>query len=391
MKASLQIKNGVYQVVISYKAENGKHKTKWLSTGLKEGTGKRRLEEKRKELLANFEEAYNRKLYSTPPRNDFTPVARYRFTDFMDMWLETIKPSIAHTTYIGYAKNIRKIKGNFDNSIMLDELKPIHIQNFYNKMYANGLSGNSVKHLHTNIRKALQYAVKTDLIESNPADKTERPKCEKFTANFYNKDELARLFEVFKGDRMELCVHIAAYYGLRRSEIVGLKWDAVDFENKTITVKHKVINDYGSGKEKIIGEDNLKTASSRRTLPLIPHIEKILLEEREKQEHYMKLLRDGYNSNYLEYVCKDNLGNLITPNFVTDHFRHMIAKHNLKKLRFHDLRHSCASLLLANGISMKQIQEWLGHSTYNVTANFYSHLDYTSKLASADAISNVLG
>ncbi|MDE6596087.1 MAG: tyrosine-type recombinase/integrase [Oscillospiraceae bacterium] len=82
---------------------------------------------------------------------------------------------------------------------------------------------------------------------------------------------------------------------------------------------------------------------------------------------------------------------MITPNFVTDHFRFMVKKHNLKKLRFHDLRHSCASLLLANGISMKQIQECLGHLTYNVTANFYSHLEYNSKLASADIILNILG
>lgn len=223
MKASLQIKNSTYQVVISYKDENGKHKTKWVSTGLKEGTGTRRLEEKRRKILSAFEEEYNRKLYAVP-QNKFAPVSKHRFTEFMDMWLETIKPTIAHTTYIGYAKNIRKVKAYFDDNIMLNELKPIHIQGFYNKMYSDGLSGNSVKHVHTNLRKALQYAVKTELIESNPADKTERPKCEKFTANFYNRDELAKLFEIFKGDRMELCVHIAAYYGLRRSEVIGLKW-----------------------------------------------------------------------------------------------------------------------------------------------------------------------
>ncbi len=390
MKASLQIKNGVYQVVIGYKDENGKHKTKWITTGLKEGTGKRRLEERRKEILSEFETEYNRKLY-TIPQNTAEPVARYKFTDFLDMWLETIKPSIAHTTYVGYSKNIRKIKNYFGNDIMLDELKPIHIQTFYNQMYESGLSGNSVKHLHTNIRKALQYAVKIDLIQTNPADKTERPKCEKFTANFCNKDELTRLFEIFQGDRMELCVHIAAYYGLRRSEVVGLKWDAVNFEKKTITIKHKVVNDFGDGKEKIIGEDDLKTAASRRTLPLVPHIEKLLLAEKDKQERCMELLKSGYNKEYLDYICKDEFGNLITPNFITDHFRHMIKKCGFKQMRFHDLRHSCASLLLANGISMKQIQEWLGHSTYNVTANFYSHLDYNSKIASADVISSVLG
>lgn len=191
MKASLQLKNGIYQVIISYKDFDGKHKTKWVSTGMKESTGKRKLEEKRKEILAAFEEEYNRKLYSADFQDGFRPMARYRFADFMDIWLETVKPTLAHTTYIGYAKNIRKIKAYFGN-----------------KMYADGLSGNTVKHLHTNLRKALQYAVKTDLIRSNPADKTERPKSEKFVANFYNKDELSELFKVFEGDRMELCVHM---------------------------------------------------------------------------------------------------------------------------------------------------------------------------------------
>lgn len=91
-----------------------------------------------------------------------------------------------------------------------------------------------------------------------------------------------------------------------------------------------------------------------------------------------------------EFVCKDNFGKLVTPNFITDHFKIVVDNNNLRHLRFHDLRHSCASLLVANGISMKAIQEWLGHSTFNVTANYYSHLDYGSKIVSADTISKVL-
>lgn len=143
--------------------------------------------------------------------------------------------------------------------------------------------------------------------------------------------------------------------------------------------------------EELIAEDKLKNASSTRVLPLIPHIEELLLEEQRKQEYYRSLIPKGYNRDYLDYICLDNMGNLISPNYVSDHFRHMIKKHNLQKIRFHDLRHSCASLLLASGISMKQIQEWLGHSTYNVTANFYSHLDYNAKIASAEAINKALG
>lgn len=393
MKASLQLKNSIYQVVISYKDIDGKNKTKWVSTGLKKDTGKRKLEETKKAILEDFEKEFNQRLYASPTsRYGFTPIEKYKFLDFLDIWLETIKPSVAYNTIKGYTKNVRRIKAFFQNyNLMLDEVKPIHIQKFYNSLYAEGLSGNSVLHLHACLHRAFEYAMKTELVFSNPTDRTERPKCEKYVASFYNKEEIAQLFELFKGDRMELCVHIAAYYGLRRSEVVGLKWDAVDFEQKTLTIKHKVIDDYIDGKEVIIAEDKLKNASSRRTLPLIPHIEKLLLEEKQKQEYYMDLLKDGYNTEYKDYICRDNFGNLITPAFISDHFRFMIRKHGMKKIRFHDLRHSCASLLLANGIQMKQIQDWLGHSTYNVTANFYSHLDYCSKLESAAAMSQILG
>ncbi len=117
----------------------------------------------------------------------------------------------------------------------------------------------------------------------------------------------------------------------------------------------------------------------------------MLKQRRILEVHYSKMLKSGFDREYDGFVCRDNYGKLITPNFVTQHFPIVVKKHNLKPLRFHDLRHSCASLLLANGVSMKAIQEWLGHSTFNVTANYYSHLDYNSKIASAETIAKALG
>lgn len=390
MTGSIQIKGQTIYVVVAYKDRYGKKKHKWISTGLKEGAGKRRIEEKRKEIIRDFEKEYSKMKYTE--WGGVLLNTRVKFLKFLDVWLETIKPPLSVTTYTAYCKNIRKVKRYFEQyDLYLDQLKPAHIQAFYNTLSAEGLSANTVIHVHANVHKALSFAVKQELIATNPSEKTERPKYVKYVASFYNKEELTKLFECFKGDRMELCVHIAAYYGLRRSEVIGLKWDAIDFKNKTISIKHKVINAYNGNEEELIAEDKLKNASSTRVLPLIPHIEELLLEEQRKQEYYRSLIPKGYNRDYLDYICLDNMGNLISPNYVSDHFRHMIKKHNLKKIRFHDLRHSCASLLLASGISMKQIQEWLGHSTYNVTANFYSHLDYNSKIASAEAINKALG
>ena len=190
------------------------------------------------------------------------------------------------------------------------------------------------------------------------------------------------LFDAVEGDPLEICVKLAAYYGLRRSEVLGLKWDAINLEQKTISIKHKVIEETVDGKSVAVGEDVLKTKSSFRTLPLLPSVEKLLLAEKEKQEMYRKLFRRSYCRDYLGYICLDQAGKLMRPNYVTEHFSWILEKNGLKKIRFHDLRHSCASLLLTNGISMKQIQIWLGHSTFSTTADIYSHLDFHAQIES---------
>lgn len=179
------------------------------------------------------------------------------------------------------------------------------------------------------------------------------------------------------------------YYGLRRSEVLGLRWSAIDMEHKTISISHKVIEAEVDGKFVPMGEDVLKTKSSFRTLPLIPAVGIILLEEKEKQEMYRRLFKKSYCRDYLDYICVDQCGKLLRPNYVTEHFSWLIEKYGLRKVRFHDLRHTCASLLLSNGISMKQIQIWLGHSTFSTTADIYAHLDYSAQEASANAMNGM--
>ena len=403
------IKNGKQYVVFDFKDDNGDRKRKWVSTGLSEKCSQKEQNAKVKAIVSAFYKEYlsGKATKAKHKRVDRTAVSAevlakgagmkaggVLFVDFLSHWLETVKPTIAYTTYSNYMGCIQKVKTYFSEKypeLLLCEITPLMIQQFYNDMYNCGLTGNTIKHYHANIHKALKYAVKMDMLDSNPADKVELPKIEKFKANFYNKDELNKLLEVFKGDRMELVVHIAAYYGLRRSEVIGLKWDAIDFENKTIKICRKVTSRNGSGHEEIMVDNTLKTEASERTLPLIPHIERMLREQQQKEEMYSKLLKSNFDRTYEGFVCRDSYGKLITPNFVSDHFKIMIKKYGLRKLRFHDLRHSCASLLLANGESMKAIQDWLGHSTFNVTANFYSHLDYSSRISSAETIARVLG
>ena len=410
MKANLPynhivtVKNGKHYVIFDYKDENNKRKRKWVTTGLPENCAKKALKVKVEEIVAAFHEAYySEKAIAGSEANTAEEAPKivlgnnkvYEFTEYLTYWLESTKPSISYNTYIGYMHTLNKVRQYFDEKyphIKLSEVKALHLQQFYNWMYESGLSGNTVRHHHVVLHKAFKYAIKIDILDANPTEKTELPKIKKFEASFYSKEELDKLFEVFKGDRLELVVHIAAYYGLRRCEILGLRWDAIDFKNKTISIQRKIVSDYDDeGKMKLYVETRLKTNSTRRTLPLIPHIEEMLLEKKKTEAQFRKACGKSYNKEFDGFICRDNFGNMISPGYVTQHFHYIVTKNGLKHLRFHDLRHSCASLLLANDIPMKAIQEWLGHSNFAITANLYSHLEYNAKVSSAETIARVLG
>ena len=218
----------------------------------------------------------------------------------------------------------------------------------------------------------------------------ERPKADKFIGSFYDSDEMQALFEAAKDTLLEIPIFLGAFYGLRRSEALGLKWDAIDFQNGTITIRHTVTSCTIDGKHVQVAKDTTKTKSSMRTLPLVPVFKEKLLKVKEQQAEYRRVCGKCYDNRYLEYICVDEMGTLISPHYLTAAFPKLLDKNELRRIRYHDLRHSCASLLLANGVPMKQIQEWLGHSDFSTTANVYAHLDYNSKLSSADAMAKGL-
>lgn len=383
--ASLQVKNNIYQVVLNYKDINGKRKQKWVSTGLTEkGNNKRLANQKKQEILTNFKESLNCSNSKTDDK---------LFTTYLKEWLLSIQNTIEENTYDSYKVIVNKICDYFeDKNIFLNDLKPVEIQKFYTFLYSKELTRNTVLHYHNVIRKALQTALKLDLILSNPADRVERPKKEQFIGSFYSQSELNTLFTLIKDDPLKLVIYLASFYGLRRSEVLGLKWEAFNFEDKTITIKHKAIETRKDNKRVILLKDKTKNQSSYRTLPLVDDII-VLLQEHQKQiDKNKKLCGNSYNKKYLDYICVDSMGKLFRPEYVTDHFT-LIMNNNkdiLRKIRFHDLRHSCASLLLAKGIPMKEIQDWLGHSTYSTTANIYAHLEKDTKNKSANVLSNVL-
>lgn len=387
-------------MVLNCKDEEGKRKPKWIPTGLTVKGNKKRAEalllETRREftLLLNVteEEPVVEEIIEEMPAEE--PVDQGPlFSVFMLQWLAMMKHKVEFITYASYHNVITNHVAPYfeEKGLRLKELLPIHIQDYYQyELEENGVTTNTVLHYHANIRKALKHALKNDLINTNPADKIERPKKNDFVGSFYNKQETNILFEKVKGELIELAVILAAFYGLRRSEVVGLKWTAINFENKTISIRHTVTPVYFEGKEHIIEKDRAKNKPSRRTLPLVPAFEDLLLRIRELQALNKLICANSYCTDYEEYVYLDKLGQRIKPGYITQNFTRTLKKNGLRHIRYHDLRHSCASLLLANGVSMKEIQEWLGHSNYSTTANIYSHLEYSSKVSSASTMSGVL-
>ena len=384
----LQKKNGMFYVVLNYRDENGKRKTPWISTNLPVRGNKKRAENFMLDVRRNF----------VPPNvqrieeREAMQKGDILFTDFLLKWLRVAKSTVKLTTYASYEMMATRIIIPYFEilNIKLKELTTEDIQEFYSAQLER-VSANTVIHYHAVIHRALKYAVKIKTIQSNPAVNVERPRKEKFIGSFYDKKEINTLFDSIQGHPLEVAIKLAAFYGLRREEIIGLKWTAIDFENNTLTIQHTVTECNLDGKHIEVASDTAKTDSSLRTMPLVTNFREMLLAKKEKQEHYRKLCGRSYCKEYLDYIFVNEMGERWKPRYLSDGFKRILEQNGLRRIRFHDLRHTCASLLLANNVPMKKIQEWLGHSEFSTTANIYARLDYQSKISSAEAMLTGLG
>lgn len=377
VSGTLSLKKGYYYVVLSWTDVNGQRHRKWISTGLPQKGNKRRAEDELVRLRSTFE----------PPTVVQELSSDMLFSDYLEQWLDIVKVRVKITTFSSYQDMVQNtIAPYFEKKgIRLRELEARHIQQFYSEKLKT-VTPNSVIHYHAVIHQALKYAMKTDMVPQNVAMKVDRPRKNSYQPTFLDATEMQKLLEIVKGTRLELPVLVAAFYGLRRGEVLGLKWDAIDFNRGTLTVKRTVTQVKIDGKYQIIEQDSAKTKSSLRTLPLVGSFREYFMEVKKAQEINKKVCGNCYNHKYDGYIFVDELGERMKPDYLTSYFPEYIQKHGMKRMRFHDLRHSCASLLLANGVPLKQIQEWLGHSDFSTTANIYAHLDYTSKISSAQAM-----
>ena len=313
------------------------------------------------------------------------------FADWMLKWLNKKKMTVKANTYDIYEVQVKvHIEPYFrEKNLTLGEITPSVLEQYYCEKYLSGLSGATINKHHSNIHSALKDAVKNRMIMYNPADLADKPQLLKFVGNALSKEQLQKVFAFAKKSKIFTPVYISGIMGLRRSEVLGLRWSDIDFENKTMCIQHTVVKYVENHKTKLMFSDIPKTQTSRRTLPIPETLFLYLKEIRKKQLKYYAKNRKNYCNDYLKYICVDYLGNLINPDYISRTF-HNVVKNLGYECRFHDLRHTCASLLIQQGVPMKSVSQWLGHSSMNVTSEVYVHLLYQDKINIADTIQKTM-
>ena len=385
--ASVQSKKGRLYAVMQVK-KDGTTKPVWRALGLPEGANKTKVNKAFREVVAQYEQEF----WEEQERGGHPP-ADIPVYDYLVSYLKRVEPELQKNTIVSYRSMTNgKIRRYFQRrpQLTVGNLKPQDIQDFYQSLFADGVVANTVIHYHALLRRAFQQAFKEERIDANPFDRVGRPKKNKFHGENYTQEELLTLLHLARGDVIYPAILLAGAMGLRRSEALGVRWSRIDWEKRTVLLDTKIVEYRENGKKKMEPVEEMKNKSSRRTLPLPDPVVEMLQVQKEHREVYRKMFQGSYNAQYLDYVCVNQLGELLRPSYVTDHFRELLDKYGLRHIRFHDLRHTFASLLINQDVPLINVSNFLGHSDLSTTANIYAHLDKASKQASAAVISDIL-
>ena len=314
------------------------------------------------------------------------------FADYIRLWLADAKRKVDPVTYQGYEvlTNSQILPYFLQSSVKLQDITTDILQTYidekqtYGRMDGKGgLSPSSIRRHKNILNQTLNKAVKEKLLLSNLCQFLDLPKTERYQSSYYSAAQLQRLFEAIRDEPLYPLVRITAMYGLRRSELLGLKWDSIDFDGNRLTIRHTI-----SQVTKPVEKDKTKNSSSFRSFPLVDEAKKIFLVAKEREGQNRRLFKKDYREN--DYVFKWDDGHLYAPEYVSQKFAKLLKKYGLPHIRFHELRHSCASLLLNEGFTLKDVQEWMGHADIKMTADIYGHLDAARKKGMADKLSGSL-
>lgn len=319
------------------------------------------------------------------------PVAVERQTvkRFLETWLEdAVKNSVRPLTFEQYHQHVRLYLSPALGQLQLAKIAPQHVRTFLKQRLDAGLSPRTVQLSLVILRRALGQAVKDGLLGRNVAKLVDGPRVERFEAKSLSPEQARRLLDTVDGHRLEALYTAALAVGLRMGEALGLRWQDVDLDRRTLTV-NRILERIGRGHGSTLQLVEPKTSRSRRTVNLPETAVRTFKAHRIRQLEARLAAGSRWHDQNL--IFPNTLGKPLDPHELHDGFKALLLKAGLPDCRFHDLRHSAASLMLAQGVPLRSIQEILGHSSIALTANLYAHVGEHLKREAADAMDSILG
>lgn len=379
---SLQVKNGIYQMTVRVPDINGNLKQKSKSTRIK-AQGKNQRETRSNKLKADRMLA---EWLDTLSRSESYGADKDFITAIED-WLAVKKKQIRPDSYESYRCNYDvHIKPYFENKhLTLGEVTPRVILQYVRAKEDEGQSRKSIRKHLVILNGVFKEAVAMGELTFNPcANVTVKDNSdEHFEGTAYEIATAKRLLEVIKGDPIEPAVYLGLFLGLRRSEVVGLRWKDVDMENGIVHIRNTVVR-FSTVSEL----EKTKSKASKRDLFMPKALKEYLQTVWDRQEAERKLV--GRNYSDTEHICQWADGTVFKPEYVSHRFAKLLARNDLPKIRFHDLRHTAGSILINSGHTVKQVQEFLGHEKASTTLDIYTHVSLEGKKDTADMMDQLL-
>lgn len=290
-----------------------------------------------------------------------------KISEWLDEWLELYLPNVEETTRIGYKSKIKCYLKPALGDIFVQSLRTDHVQKMINDMMARGLSAKNIRDTYNNINAAMKKAVVLRMIPYNPCEGVALPKLKRYKADVYDVGMMNHLLDIAKGTDMYLPILLCVTLGLRRGELLALRWENVDLKNKVLKVRSNMVR---GEKDYIIKAP--KSEAGIRDLMLGDEVVAVLREERTK--YMADLFKQGRSFQNLNFVIRQADGSPLRPDSMSQKWRRFLEVNHLPPIRFHDLRHSNATALIQAGVNPRVVQQRLGHSDVNITLNTYTHV-----------------
>lgn len=290
-----------------------------------------------------------------------------KISDWLDEWLELYLPNIEETTRIGYKTKIKNYIKPALGDIYVQSLRTQHVQKMVNDMIARGLSPKNIRDTYNNINAAMKKALVLRMIPFNPCEGVVLPKLKKYKADVYDVNMMHHILDIAKDTDMYLPLLLCTTAGLRRGELLALRWEDIDFHKKLLKIRRNMVR----------GEDDyiIKAPKSEAGIrDICVGDEVIAYLNKEKIRYMTDMMAYGRGFQDLGFVIRQEDGSPIRPDSMTRKWRRFLEANSLPSIRFHDLRHSNATALIQAGVNPRVVQQRLGHSDVQITLNTYTHV-----------------